>query len=151
MVWKSITVRSLVARFSQNSALKLSLYQFHDTSTIFTLSFFFFPSYLETRNHSQQQLINLGLLGNDDQVCVGALVDLLDRVVQDSLHVDLPQRLDDRTILRTNKPKNAQASFLMVFVLEVGVFLTGMSRSFGRSHSLTIPAPDPLTTIVSFM
>ena len=148
MVLKSITVRSLVARFSQNSALKLSLYQFHETSTIFTLSFFFFPSYLEIRNHSQQQLINLGLLGNDDQVCVGALVDLLDRVVQDSLHVDLPQRLDDRTILRTNKLLNTQSSFL---TWKVGVFLTGMSRSFGRSHSLTIPAPDPLTTIVSFM
>ena len=59
MVLKSITVRSLVARFSQNSALKLSLYQFHDTSTIFTLSFFFFPSYLEVRNHYQQQLFNL--------------------------------------------------------------------------------------------
>ena len=101
-----------MARFSQNSALKLSLYQFHDTSTIFTLSFFFFPSYLEIRNHSQQQLINLGLLGNDDQVCVGALVDLLDRVVEDSLHVDLSQRLDDRAILRTNKLLNTQSSFL---------------------------------------
>ena len=52
------------------------------------------------------------LLGNDDQVCVGALVDFLDRVVQDSLHVDLPQRLDDRTILRTNKLLNTQSSFL---------------------------------------
>ena len=32
-----------------------------------------------------------------------------------------------------------------------GIILTGISRSFGRSHSLTIPAADPLTTIVSFM
>ena len=34
-------------------------------------------------------------LCNDDKVCVGALVDLFDGVVENPLHVDLPQWLDD--------------------------------------------------------
>ena len=34
-------------------------------------------------------------LCNDDKVCVGALVDLFDGVVENSFHVDLSQRLDD--------------------------------------------------------
>ena len=39
-------------------------------------------------------------LCNDDKVSVGALVDLFDGVVENPFHVDLPQRLDDWTILR---------------------------------------------------
>ena len=39
-------------------------------------------------------------LCNDDKVSVGALVDLFDGVVENPFHVDLPQGLDDGTILR---------------------------------------------------
>ena len=34
------------------------------------------------------------VLGNDDEVSVGALEDVLDGVVEDALHVDPPQRSD---------------------------------------------------------
>ena len=46
------------------------------------------------KGHSMQLYERLILLCYDDEVCVGALVDLFDGVVENPLHVDLPQWLD---------------------------------------------------------
>ena len=45
--------------------------------------------------HSRQIYVMLILLCNDDEVCVGALIDLFDGIVENPFHVDLPQWLDD--------------------------------------------------------
>ena len=47
-------------------------------------------------DHLDLVLLLLALvLGNDDEVGVGALEDVLDGVVEDPLHVDSPQRSDE--------------------------------------------------------
>ena len=43
------------------------------------------------------------ILGDDDEVRVGTLIDLLDRVVEDSFHVDLAERGHYGTFLAQGK------------------------------------------------
>ena len=45
--------------------------------------------------HSRQMYEVSVLLCNDDKVCVCALIDLFDGIVEHPFHVDLPQWLDD--------------------------------------------------------
>ena len=49
-------------------------------------------------DHLDLVLLLLALvLGNDDEVGVGALEDVLDGVMEDPLHIDSPQRSDELT------------------------------------------------------